>query len=65
MCGPAIAEVIAAQLNISPHQVGRLNIRPPLKPVPLSEVAAMELDTGIKESVNWLLDKKKNGKSGA
>jgi thioredoxin reductase len=65
MCGPALAEVIAAELNISPHTAGRLNIRPPLKPVPLSEVAEMELDTGIKESVNWLLDKKKNGKTGA
>jgi thioredoxin reductase/bacterioferritin-associated ferredoxin len=44
MCGPALAEIVAAELDISPAQVGQLNIRPPLKPVPLGEIAAMELD---------------------
>ncbi len=59
MCGPAIAEVIAFNLEGSPKQCGLLNIRPPLKPLPLEEVA--KLDLGITDSAgkNWLLDKKK------
>ena len=46
MCGPALAEVIAAEVGVSPHKTGLLTIRPPLKPVPLGEIAAMELDGG-------------------
>ena len=58
MCGPAMAEVIAAEFGVSPDQTGQLNIRPPLKPVPLIEIAAMELETGTQAGVHWLLDKK-------
>lgn len=58
MCGPALAEVIAAELDLSPDKTDLLNIRPPLKPVPLEEIAGMELDTGISQGANWLLDKK-------
>jgi NAD(P)H-nitrite reductase large subunit len=58
MCGPALAEVIAAELDLSPSASGLLNIRPPLKPVPLEEIAKMEVETGPKEGGNWLLDKK-------
>jgi thioredoxin reductase len=49
MCGQGLTEVIAAELGLSPDQPGLLNIRPPLKPVPLEEIAGMELDTGIAE----------------
>ena len=66
MCGPALAEVIAAELDQSPDQAGRLNIRPPLKPVPLQEIAEMTLHEGSATGTNWLLDKNKNaGKKGA
>lgn len=65
MCGPALAEVMAAELSHSPNETGLLNIRPPLKPVPLEEIAAMELDTGVTEGANWLLDKKTPGRKGA
>ncbi len=66
MCGPALAEVIAAELDRSPDQAGRLNIRPPLKPVPLLEIAEMTMHVGPAAGANWLLDKKKNaGKKGA
>lgn len=58
MCGPALAEVLAAELGLSPDKTGLLNIRPPLKPVPLAEIAAMELDAGDASGANWLLDKK-------
>jgi hypothetical protein len=58
MCGPALAEVIAAELALSPDKTGLLNIRPPLKPVPLGEIAHMVLDTGTPSGANWLLDKK-------
>ncbi|MGW8195673.1 MAG: FAD/NAD(P)-dependent oxidoreductase [Desulforhopalus sp.] len=44
MCGPALAEIIAAELDASPEHVGQLKVRPPLKPVPLGEIAEMELD---------------------
>ncbi len=58
MCGPALAEVIAAERHLPAEKAGRLNIRPPLKPVPLGEVADMEIDTGAAQGANWLLDKK-------
>ncbi len=43
MCGPGTAEVIAEATGLSPERAGLLSIRPPLKPVPLGEIAAMEL----------------------
>ena len=58
MCGPAMAEVLSGELGFSPDRTGLLNIRPPVKPVPIAEIAAMELDTGLTEGANWLLDKK-------
>jgi hypothetical protein len=53
-------------LDQSPDQAGRLNIRPPLKPVALHEIAEMSLHVGPAAGANWLLDKKKSaGKKGA
>ena len=57
MCGAALGEMVAAELSLSPEKTGLLNIRPPLRPLPLEEVAAMELEEK-QESTNWLLDKK-------
>jgi thioredoxin reductase/bacterioferritin-associated ferredoxin len=51
MCGPALAEVLAAECDLSPAHIGLLNIRPPLKPVPLEEIAAMELMAGPTDEV--------------
>ncbi len=44
MCGPALAEIMGAELSLSPDKVGMMTIRPPLKPIPLEEVAEMELE---------------------
>ncbi|WP_028584762.1 FAD-dependent oxidoreductase [Desulfogranum mediterraneum] len=44
MCGPALAEVMAAELSAPPERMGTLTVRPPLKPIPLEEVATMELE---------------------
>ncbi|SIO10668.1 NAD(P)/FAD-dependent oxidoreductase [Halodesulfovibrio marinisediminis] len=41
MCGAAINELLAEELESTPDEVGYLTIRPPLKGVPLSEIAAM------------------------
>ena len=41
MCGPALNEILAHELAATPDTVGYLNIRPPLKGVPLGEIAAM------------------------
>ena len=57
MCGPAVAEIVAAETSATPDRAGLVNVRPPLKPVPLEEVAAMELDQGATAD-NWLLGKK-------
>lgn len=45
MCGPAMAEIVAATSGVSLAKAGLLNIRPPVKPVPLAEIAAMDLGT--------------------
>ncbi len=39
MCGPQIAELIAAQNGVPIAQAGYFNPRPPLKPVPLCDLA--------------------------
>jgi thioredoxin reductase/bacterioferritin-associated ferredoxin len=57
MCGAALAEVVSAALELSPADIGLLNIRPPLKPVAIAEVATMQLDSGAQKRGNWLLDK--------
>lgn len=57
MCGPALAEVMAAEVDRSPEKSGLLNVRPPLRLLPLAEVASMDLGD-VQASGNWLLDKK-------
>ena len=42
MCGLTVSEVIAAECGRSVEEVGAFRIRPPLKPVTLAELAAME-----------------------
>ncbi|MCP4721349.1 MAG: hypothetical protein GY860_17990 [Desulfobacteraceae bacterium] len=45
MCGPALAEIVAAELSRPCERLRLLNIRPPLKPVPLQEIADLELNS--------------------
>ncbi len=42
-CGLSVSEVIAAERGVSPEEVGYYRIRPPFKPVTLSEIAAIAL----------------------
>lgn len=55
MCGPAMAEVAAAELALSCDQVGLLNVRPPLRPLPLAEIASLEFETPGQDSA-WGMD---------
>jgi NADPH-dependent 2,4-dienoyl-CoA reductase/sulfur reductase-like enzyme len=44
LCGLTVTELIAAQRNVTPGQVGYYRIRPPIKPLALGELAALRLD---------------------
>jgi len=59
MCGPALAEIVAAELATSPENVGQLSVRPPLKPVPLGEIAAMELNNSSQGQADIFKNMKK------
>ncbi|MCP3891592.1 MAG: FAD-dependent oxidoreductase [Desulfobulbaceae bacterium] len=43
MCGPALGEIVAAELDSTIQKAGLLSVRPPLKQIPLSEVASMDI----------------------
>ena len=43
MCGPVLGEIVAAELETKVPDAGLLTIRPPLKQIPLEEVAAMDI----------------------
>lgn len=43
MCGPVLGEIVAAELGGFVPDAGLLTIRPPLKPIPLGELAAMDI----------------------
>jgi hypothetical protein len=59
MCGPALAEIVAAELATSPENVGQLSVRPPLKPVPLGEIATMVLDNSSQGQADIFKNMKK------
>ncbi len=42
MCGLTVSELIAAECGRPVEEIGYYRIRPPLKPVTLAELAAME-----------------------
>ncbi len=52
MCGPALGEIVAAEVGSSVPRAGLLTIRPPLKPLPLQEVAAMAIEAGGVDPAN-------------
>ncbi len=39
MCGPALQEIIARECGVPPAEIGPLNPRPPIKPVPIAALA--------------------------
>jgi NADPH-dependent 2,4-dienoyl-CoA reductase/sulfur reductase-like enzyme len=39
MCGPALQEIIARERGVSPAEIGPLNPRPPIRPVPITALA--------------------------
>lgn len=41
MCGPTLTTTIAGEMNVSPNDVGSFRVRPPLKPLRLSELASL------------------------
>jgi NADPH-dependent 2,4-dienoyl-CoA reductase/sulfur reductase-like enzyme len=50
LCGPVVSELIAAERGVSVAKVGHYRPRPPLKPVTLGEIAALEAgdpETGL------------------
>lgn len=59
MCGPALGEIVAAELNCSPPNAGLLTIRPPLKQIPLGEVAAMDIESGGVDPANLFKNQSK------
>jgi hypothetical protein len=42
VCGPVVAAILGAENALAPEDVGQYRIRPPLKPVPLSALAALD-----------------------
>jgi len=59
MCGPAMAEIVAAEIDAEVAQVGMLTVRPPLKPLPLAEVAEMELEGASEDQADLFKNMKK------
>jgi NADPH-dependent 2,4-dienoyl-CoA reductase/sulfur reductase-like enzyme len=41
VCGPTVEALLSKESGLSPQEVGQYRIRPPLKPVPLSAIAAL------------------------
>lgn len=58
MCGPALAEIVAAELETTPDKTGRLNIRPPLRNIPLAEIAGMDVRCGGSEPADLFKNQK-------
>lgn len=41
MCGPAVTQILADELCVSPREVGAYHVRSPLKPITLQQIASM------------------------
>jgi len=59
MCGPALGEIVAAELDLPISRGGLLTIRPPLKPIPLGEVAAIDIESGGVDPANLFKNQSK------
>lgn len=42
LCGLSVSEILAKELRVSAKQIGYYNIRPPIKPVTLGELASLD-----------------------
>ena len=51
MCGLAVAEIIADERGLAVEDIGSFRIRPPIKPLTLGELAAMEGETAEAEAL--------------
>ncbi len=51
MCGLAIAEIVAAERGVAVEHIGSFHIRPPIKPLTLGELAAMEGEAAEAEAL--------------
>lgn len=47
VCGLVVTEIIAAERNLGPREIGYYRIRPPLKPLTLGELAALDEDAEL------------------
>ena len=43
ICGPVVTEILAGTLGRDPNAIGYYRIRPPLKPITIGELAALDL----------------------
>jgi len=49
MCGPTVTALIGQIRGVPPEEVGYYRLRPPLKPIPLAEIAAMAVAGGERQ----------------
>ena len=52
LCGLTVTELIAATRGVTPGEVGYYRLRPPVKPITLAELAAMEKPESAVKAVN-------------
>jgi NADPH-dependent 2,4-dienoyl-CoA reductase/sulfur reductase-like enzyme len=50
VCGPVVSAILGAANLLTPEEVGQYRIRPPLKPVPLSSLAALDHAADAREA---------------
>jgi hypothetical protein len=51
MCGLTLTELIADTNDMTPAAVGHLRVRPPVKPISLSELAGMPFEDAAVKAV--------------
>jgi bacterioferritin-associated ferredoxin len=51
MCGLTVTELIAAEREISPAEVGYWRLRPPVKPITLGELASLPIAEAERKAV--------------
>jgi NADPH-dependent 2,4-dienoyl-CoA reductase/sulfur reductase-like enzyme len=50
VCGPVVGAILGTENSLAPEDVGQYRIRPPLKPVPLSALAALDRTADTREA---------------
>lgn len=41
MCGPTVTQILADELSVSPSEIGAYQVRSPLKPITLQQMASL------------------------